>query len=137
MRRSVLDSGAVSWLAKPSKRNTATLIELRRLGLWPPVIPSAVLMECLTGHGSRDAVVNRLINTVDVVEELPIPTARRAAALRTAARRGSAVDALVVATAEPGGVVLTDDAEDLKPLAAAAHDVVVRPLSVSPRPAAR
>ena len=36
------------------------------------------------------------------------------------------VDALVVATAEPGGVVLTGDAEDLEPLAAGARDVVVR-----------
>lgn len=126
MRRSVLDSGAVGWLAKPSKRSAATLMELRRLGLWPALIPSAVLIECLTGHGSRDAAVNRLVKTCDVVEELSIPTARRAATLRTDARRGSAVDALVVATAEPGGVVLTGDAEDLKPLAAAARDVVVR-----------
>ena len=126
MPGSVLDSGAITWLAKPSKRSVAVVVELRRLGLWPPVVPSAVLIECLTGDGRRDATANRLIKTCDVVDELHSALARRAAALRTGARRGSAVDALVVATAEPGGVVLTGDAEDLEPLAAGARDVVVR-----------
>ena len=126
MSGSVLDSGAITWLTKPSKRSVAVVVELRRLGLWPPVVPSAVLIECLTGDGRRDATANRLIKTCDVVDELPSALARRAAALRTGARRESAVDALVVATAEPGGVVLTGDAEDLEPLAAGARDVVVR-----------
>ncbi len=41
------------------------------------------------------------------------------------ARRGSAVDALVVALAEPGGTVLTSDPGDLVALAQYAHDVIV------------
>jgi hypothetical protein len=41
------------------------------------------------------------------------------------ARRGSAVDALVVASAEPGGTVITIDSEDLEALAAHAQDVDV------------
>jgi hypothetical protein len=45
--------------------------------------------------------------------------------LRRLARRGSAVDALVVALAEPGGTVLTSDPGDLDALAQYAHDVIV------------
>lgn len=88
-----------------------------RRGIWPPTVPTAVLAESLTGHSGRDAVVNRLLKgcTIDPApsEEL----ARRAALLRTAARKGSAVDALVVAAAEPGGTVLTSDPDDLSALA--------------------
>ena len=40
-------------------------------------------------------------------------------------RRGSAVDALVVALAAPGGTVITADLKDLKPLAAHAENVAV------------
>jgi hypothetical protein len=125
-RKVVLDSGGVTRLAERSRQAAALLGELRRSNLWPPLIPSAVLVECLTGHGSRDAAVNRLVNACEVVEYLSTALARRAAALRTSARRGSAVDALVVALAEPAGAVLTGDAEDLVPLAAAASDVRVR-----------
>lgn len=41
------------------------------------------------------------------------------------ARTGSAVDAVVVAMAEPGGSVLGSDLEDLRALAAHADDVTV------------
>jgi hypothetical protein len=51
--------------------------------------------------------------------------ARRAAELRRRARTGSAVDALVVAMAEPGGTVLTGDKADLEALAAHARGVSV------------
>ncbi len=51
--------------------------------------------------------------------------ARRAAELRTKSRRGSAVDALVVAIAEPGSTVLSSDGEDLGALAANAADVFI------------
>ena len=40
-------------------------------------------------------------------------------------RRGSAVDALVVAMAEPGGTVLTGDKADIGALAAHARQVMV------------
>ena len=51
--------------------------------------------------------------------------ARRAALLRKRAKRGSAVDALVVAHAEPAGTVLTSDPHDLAALAAHAESVNV------------
>ena len=121
----VLDSGAVSFLAGRNQRVAALLGALQREGLWPLVVPSPVLVECLQGDGARDAVANRLLKSCDVVTEIDEHLATRAAWLRSRAQRGSAVDALVVAAAEPGGSVLTGDAVDLSALAAHARDVLV------------
>lgn len=121
----VLDSGAVSRLAERSRASAALILALREEGLWPAVVPSAVLVECLQGHAGRDATANQLLKTCDVVERIPESLARRAALLRRRARRGSAVDAIVVAIAEPGGTVLTTDPEDLEALAAHAQRVVI------------
>ena len=121
----VLDSGAVTRLAERSARAAALIAALRAEGLWPPVVPSAVLIECLTGEGSRDAAEHRFLRTCDVAESLPVPLARRAAWLRARARAGSAVDALVTAVAEPGGTVLTGDLADLRVLARHASDVTL------------
>ncbi|MCK6557099.1 hypothetical protein L6Q96_21355 [Candidatus Binatia bacterium] len=121
----VLDSGAVSRLAERSRQAAALILALREEGLWPPVVPSVVLVECLHGHAGRDALANRFLKTCDVVEETPEPLARRAALLRRRSRRGSAVDALVVAFAEPNGTALTSDIDDLKALAAHANRVSV------------
>ncbi|MBW8879587.1 MAG: hypothetical protein JF614_32035, partial [Acidobacteria bacterium] len=113
----VLDSGGVTRLAERSQQAAALILALREEDLWPPLVPSIVLVECLQGHPGRDALANRFLKTCDVVEEVPEPLARRAALLRKLARRGSAVDALVVALAEPGGTVLTSDLGDLGALA--------------------
>ena len=121
----VLDSGAVSRLAERSRQAAAFILALREEGLWPPVVPSVVLVECLQGHAGRDAMANRVLKTCDVVEAIPEPLARRAALLRGRSRRGSAVDALVVAFAEPDGTALTSDVDDLKALAAHANHVSV------------
>jgi len=103
----------------------ALILALRTEGLWPPKVLSVVLVECLRGHPGRDAVENRFLKTCDIAETVPESLARRAAALRRLARRGSAVDALVVAFAEPGGTVLTSDPHDLQALATHAQDVAV------------
>ena len=121
----VLDSGAVSKLAGRSRQAAALILALREHNLWPPVVPSVVLVECLEGHAGRDALANRFLKTCDVVEEISEALARRAAALRRRARRGSAVDALVVALAEGGGTVLTSDTIDLAALAGHANRVGV------------
>jgi predicted nucleic acid-binding protein len=114
----VLDAGALSALAGRAGR--ARVQALRDRGLWPPIVPSVICVEALTGHGGRDAAPNRLLKACDVVEHLDLRTARRAGSLRFAARRGSAVDAIVVAVAEQqgGAVVLTTDVPDLSALAA-------------------
>lgn len=92
-------------------------------GLWPPVVPSVVLAEATSGRQRNDANINRFLKTCDIVEDLPVHVARRAGALRASARQGSAVDAIVIAIAEPGGAVLTSDPEDLNALAAHASGV--------------
>ena len=124
----VLDSGAVTRLAERTTRAAALIAALRAQGLWPPVVPSMVLVECLTGEGSRDAAQHRFLRVCDVAESVPVPLARRSAWLRARAHQGSAVDALVTATAEPGGTVLTGDPADLRALAAHASDVAIEPI---------
>lgn len=121
----VLDSGGVSRLAERSPQALATISALHEEGLWPPLVPSPVLVECLRGHAGREAIENRFLKTCDIVELVPEGLARRAAALRRLARRGSAIDALVVASAEPGGSVLTTDPQDLNALAAHAQHVTI------------
>ncbi len=120
----VLDSGGLSMLASGSPAANALLRALRHEGIWPPLVPSVVLVESLSG-AHRDAKTNRLLAACAVVTDLPIMLARRAAFLRAKARRGSAVDAIVVAYAEPGGTVLTSDRGDLEALAAYASAVAI------------
>jgi len=119
----VLDSAGVTRLAERSQQTLALVSMLRDEGFWPPKILSPVLVECLEGHAGRDAAENRFLKTCDIVEAVPEALARRAAALRRLAHRGSAIDALVVAFAEPGGLVLTSALEDLQALAAHAEEV--------------
>jgi hypothetical protein len=113
----VLDSGGVSRLARRAQDAAATIAVLRRDGLWPPVVPSVVLVESVTGRQRFDANTNRFLKTCDVRELLPERLARRAAELRSRARQGSAGDAIVVVTAEPDGTVLSADLKDLRALA--------------------
>lgn len=68
---------------------------------------------------------NRLVKTCDVVTEFPQALVRRCARLRFEARRGSAVDAIVIGVAEPRGVVLTRDPRDLTALATVATGVTI------------
>ena len=121
----VLDSGAVSRLSTRSKTSLAMIQAFRDAQLWPPTVPTVVLIESLLGHPGRDANANRFLKTCIVEPTVNLSLARRAAELRRKARKGSAVDALVVAFAEPGGTVLTGDTADIEALAAHARDVAV------------
>ena len=93
---------------------------------------SGVLQPAVTwaGRGQTCARISAMTGTraetCAILDQLPTDPARRAAYLRAKARRGSAVDALIVATAEPGGAVLTGDPKDLTALAGHAHDVAIR-----------
>ncbi|HKY35100.1 MAG TPA: hypothetical protein VJN18_04105 [Polyangiaceae bacterium] len=62
----VLDSGGVTRLAERSKQTLALVVALREAGLWPPRVPSVVLVECLQGHAGRDAVENKFLKTCDI-----------------------------------------------------------------------
>lgn len=121
----VLDSGGLSRLSQRNRRAAALIEALQAENLWPPVVPTIVLAESTTGAARTDANINRLLKSCDVEPVVAEATARRAGHLRARARRGSAVDALLVAVAEPDGTVLTGDAEDLEALAAHADGVVV------------
>jgi len=121
----ILDSGGVTRLSERSRDALALILALRAEGLWPPTVPSVVIVECIQGHAGRDANENRFLKTCDIVERVPESLARRAALLRRLARRGSAIDAFVVASAEPGGTVLTSDPKDLEALAMHAEDVSI------------
>jgi predicted nucleic acid-binding protein len=122
----VLDSSGFSRLAERSRRALALIEEFRTAGLWPPVVPTVVLVESLQGHPGRDANPNRFLKTVIKDESISVETTRRAAELRRQAKRGSAVDAVVVVTAEPNGVVLTSDEGDITALASYARSVTVQ-----------
>ncbi len=65
------------------------------------------------------------LETCDIIEAVPEAIARRSAQLRRLAKTGSAIDALVVAFAEPGGIALTSDPHDLESLASHAIGVSV------------
>lgn len=124
----VLDASGVSDLSGRTAPAAVAIARFRRDGQWPPLVPPVVLVETLTGRADRDAATNRFLKTCDIAEPLPQALARRAAALRHRAGRGSAVDAIVAATAEPGGIVLTQDVGDLRALAAHADGVRVERL---------
>ncbi len=121
----VLDSGGFGRLSERSRPALAIIQELRAAGLWPPIVSTMVLVESLQGHPGRDAKANRFLKTIVIEEVVSLDIARRAAELRRQAKRGSAVDALVVALAEPNGVVLTGDEADISALAAHARSVAL------------
>jgi len=125
VRALILDSGAVTGLARQYQRSPANLRLDESPDTWSAVVPSLVLVECLSGRQRADAMVNRFLKRCQVVDGPHETLARRAGSLRAQAGRGSAVDAVVVAMAEPGGAVLTGDLRDLKALAAYAQDVSV------------
>ena len=115
----VLDSGAVTRLASRDRLSAARIGSLARRGIWPPVVPSVVRAECLTGRQSIDAVTNRFLKGCDIEEQLPEQVARNAGRLRDRTGRASeisAVDAdqwrhpamppLTVADTEDGGALV-------------------------------
>ncbi|NNF56485.1 MAG: hypothetical protein HKN03_18820 [Acidimicrobiales bacterium] len=121
----VLDSGGLSRLAARTKTSLAMIRALASAGLWPPIVPTMVLVESLHGNSSRDANTHRFLKTCIIESTVSEALARRAAELRRLSGAGSAVDALVVALAEPGGTVLTGDRADIEALAANAVRVAV------------
>jgi hypothetical protein len=121
----VVDASGLRRLADRSSGALALQRALQARRLWPPSVPAVVLADALTGDDGQDRSKNRFLLCCDVVEEVPLATARRAAWLRTAAGRGSAADALLVAMAEPGGAVLTGGRNDIEALALFAEGVMV------------
>ncbi len=115
----------MSRLARRRQDSAALIAVLKRDGLWPPIVPSVVVAESISGRQRTDVNANRLLKTCIVTEDLPEQLARRAGALRALAHQGSAVDAIVVAMAEPYGVILSSDPKDLRALASHTRGVKV------------
>jgi len=84
-----------------------------------------VLVESLHGDSRRDANTHRFLKMCLIDPMVSERTVKRAAELRRLARSGSAVDALVVAAAEPNGTILTGDLADIGALASWADGVEV------------
>lgn len=123
----VLDSRAITALGRRDRQTAARITALRLRGLWPPIVPTAVVVDSLTGNRIRDALANRTVG-LSLVYPLDEPLARRAAQLRGRARAGSAVDAVVVATAELfEALVVTGDLHDLARLSQHASGVALLP----------
>jgi predicted nucleic acid-binding protein len=109
-RRIILDSGALSALAKRSRAARMFFDEALKSGA-PLVVPTVVLVESLTGT-SRDAQTNAILKSATIVG-LDANIARSAAALRHKHRlRGAGtIDAIVVACADYviGSIIVTSD----------------------------
>ena len=72
----VLDSGGFSYLAARSTATAALIRSLRREDLWPPVIPTMVLVESLQGRPGRDEPLNQFIATCLLQDSVPLTLAR-------------------------------------------------------------
>ena len=106
----VLDSGGVSRLARRRPDAAAVIAAFKAEGLWPPVVPSVVLVESTTGRQRRDANINRFLKTCDIVEDLPQHLARRAG---TPADVAAAVRFLADAPFVTGAVLPVDGGRHL------------------------
>jgi len=126
--RLILDSGAVVALAGHDLRARAVLAAAWEAGA-QVVIPSIVLAETL-GGSARDAPVNQVITSVGEVAGADAAVGRLAGTLLGTTHSGATVDAVIVASAVAlgGGVLLTGDPGDLRPLADGHPEVVVRSL---------
>ncbi|WP_420623877.1 hypothetical protein [Candidatus Poriferisodalis sp.] len=124
----ILDSGAVTHLAQQREQSLADIEELKRQRLWPPIVPTIVLAECISGRQDTDALVYKFLKMCETQDALPRKIAQRAGDLRTRAKAGSVVDAVLVAMAEPGTTILTADLKDLDRLAIHAQQVTIRSL---------
>lgn len=92
----------MSRLSERSTRALALIRSLRAAQLWPPVVPTVVLVESLRARPGRDANTNRFLKTCILDDAVLAQLARRAAELRRRAGRGSAVDALAAHARDVG-----------------------------------
>lgn len=102
MKVLILDSGAVTSLAHRYRGSAATTDKAQEGEPLASIVPSVVLVECLSGRQRTDAMVNRFLKKCVVIDAPDEKLARRAGSLRARAGRGSAADAVVVAPGRAG-----------------------------------
>jgi hypothetical protein len=114
----VLDAGAFLAIER-SQRDVAALLKRERIAGRVPLTHGGVVAQVWRGGAGRQASIARILPALEVVpldEEL----GRRAGVLLGRARKADVIDAAVVLLAADGDMILTSDAADLSPLAAAA-----------------
>ena len=72
----VLDSGVVSRLAAGIKTARSLIGALKAQDLWPPVVPTMVLVESLQGVPRRDAKTHRFLKMCIIETAVSESTAR-------------------------------------------------------------
>lgn len=123
----ILDAGAVSWLARRNRHTAALIAAFGSSCFWPFIVPSIVLVRCAARTDRSGEELNRFLAICEVSERLARPDAIRAGRLLRPTTYRVVEDAVVVTTAEGGGVVLARHTPNLRMLAADAHDVTVHP----------
>lgn len=113
----VLDAGALVAVER-GDRDVMALLKRELLVGRSPVTHGGVVGQVWRGGSGRQAPLARFLPGVEVVP-LDDALGRRAGMLLGRAKRADVVDAAVVLLAADGDVVLTSDAADLRPLAAA------------------
>ncbi len=114
----VLDAGALLAVER-SDRETIALLKQELLAHRVPRTHGGVVGQVWRGGTGRQANLARLLPSL-AVDALDEAMGRRAGELLGRARRSDVIDAAVVLLAADGDLILTSDAGDLRPLAAAA-----------------
>jgi hypothetical protein len=114
----VLDAGALVAVERGDRDVVALIVRERRHGR-APITHAGVVGQVWRGGRGRQANLTRLLAGVEV-RALDDALGRRAGILLGRARRNDVVDAALVLLAADGDEILTADAGDLAPLAAAA-----------------
>jgi hypothetical protein len=112
----VLDAGAFVAVER-ADRETMALLKHELIAGRVPVTHAGVVGQVWRGGSGKQAQLARLLAAVEVAA-IDEEFGRRVGLLLAASRTRDVIDAAVVLLAEDG--VLTSDARDLKPLAAAA-----------------
>jgi predicted nucleic acid-binding protein len=133
----ILDTEALSALARPHEdpvrhQRVRAAMRTAQRREQPVRVPSAVLVELYRGGGTDEPIDQELSRGFARVVATGVRIARIAGHLLARHGAGSemAIDALVVATAIRlgGGLILTQDPDDLRALAAEHSNVSVAPI---------
>jgi len=124
--RLVLDSGALIALER-NDRAMWRRFKAAHLAGEIPVSHGGVVGQAWRGKGSRQALLARALDAIDV-RPLGDAAGRAAGELLGRCGKGDVMDAAVVLLAQDGDCVITSDPDDLEPLAAASgvHLEIVR-----------
>ena len=123
----VLDSTAIWWLAREKKRSAAVIAAFATSELWPFVVPSVVLARCSPRNERDRDRLEQFLAICQVVEKLARRDANRAGQLLAGMAYAPVEDAVAVATAEAGCIVLARYTPVLDGLASLAVGVTVHP----------